>query len=735
MKRGASRDISPSSKRSRSSVGRYEDSSDDEGGRRGSVSRGGSPVGRGRYLPPEPMHREEFRPRAKESSSASGAGPTYKVLCVSNLHSKASDEMVRDALYREFKRFGDVSVKVTMGPDERLAYVYFRSSEEAREAKHSKPRILFYDRPVVVDPMYEAAREYAGGPPGRGRSRSPMEYEGRGGSYRPRSPPAPDMEHDRYEQRFDRRRPPPPPGDYYEGGPPMRQDEYGFRQHRGRGPRGGHFGGMRGDMRGGGGFKHGGGFGGDRGHGGGGPMMGDKRDKFPNYLHHVQPEDDPLSTRTLFAGNLEINISEEELRRIFGRYGVVDDIDIKRPPPGTGNAYAFVRYQMLDMAHRAKCELSGQYIGKFQCKIGYGKVMPTPRVWVGGLGPWTAVAELTREFDRFGAIKKIDHTKGENHAYILYESLDAAQAAVKEMRGVPLGGPDKRLRTDFADVNPPPTTGAFTPGGSETFKKEYASEGYREDWGRGDYQEGGGGGGYGGDGGHGGYGRGRGRGRGWHERGRGGYRGGYHGDYNRPDYYEGGPEDHPRTPEQEAESGLGSARTLADVARKTETTWQGSLILKNSSFGTKLHVIEGDAEVAEMMQDSESRPLLRITQRLRLDQSRLDDVSRRISAPSTATILLSLPSTTAPTAPDDLSVQARPLRNLVAYLKQKEAAGVITLGAQGGEGNANNVGGVLYAFPPCAFSLELLHRVAPALTEESARDDHLVIVVVRGAAA
>lgn len=79
-----------------------------------------------------------------------------------------------------------------------------------------------------------------------------------------------------------------------------------------------------------------------------------KKDKFPNYLHHVQPEDDPLATRTLFAGNLEINISDDELKRIFGKYGIVEDIDIKRPPPGTGNAFAFVRYQNLDMAHRAK---------------------------------------------------------------------------------------------------------------------------------------------------------------------------------------------------------------------------------------------------------------------------------------------------------------------------------------------------------------------------------------------
>lgn len=36
-----------------------------------------------------------------------------------------------------------------------------------------------------------------------------------------------------------------------------------------------------------------------------------KKGKFPNYLHHVQTEDDSLATCTLFAGNLEINITEK----------------------------------------------------------------------------------------------------------------------------------------------------------------------------------------------------------------------------------------------------------------------------------------------------------------------------------------------------------------------------------------------------------------------------------------
>lgn len=196
-------------------------------------------------------------------------------------------------------------------------------------------------------------------------------------------------------------------------------------------------------------------------------------------MHHVQPEEDPLATRTLFAGNLEINISEEELRRIFGKYGVCEDIDIKRPAPGTGNAFAFVRFQNLDMAHRAKVELSGQYIGKFQCKIGYGKATPTTRIWVGGLGSWTSITQLEREFDRFGVIKKIEYQKGDTQAYILYESIEAAQAAVKEMRGFALGGPDRRLRIDFSDPNPPTAS---------TFKPKPPSAAYEE---QNDYHRGG----------------------------------------------------------------------------------------------------------------------------------------------------------------------------------------------------------------------------------------------------
>uniref|UniRef100_A0A452IMA2 RRM domain-containing protein n=1 Tax=Gopherus agassizii TaxID=38772 RepID=A0A452IMA2_9SAUR len=94
--------------------------------------------------------------------------------------------------------------------------------------------------------------------------------------------------------------------------------------------------------------------------------------------------------------------------------------------------------------------MSGRVVGRNPIKIGYGKANPTTRLWVGGLGPSTSLAALAREFDRFGSIRTIDYVKGDSFAYIQYESLDAAQAACAQMRGFPLGGPERRLRVDFA---------------------------------------------------------------------------------------------------------------------------------------------------------------------------------------------------------------------------------------------------------------------------------------------
>ncbi|KAF7284361.1 hypothetical protein GWI33_022149 [Rhynchophorus ferrugineus] len=702
MKRSSDRDTPPRSKRSRSSMGRYDDSSDERITperirRRG--SRGRSPSPR-RYMSP---HRDEYMRPAERSYP-------YKVLCVSALHPKASDEVIKDTLYREYKKYGDLTIRISHDVDERVAYVCFRNPEDARDAKHAKPRIIIYDKVALVEAVYEVPRNdlYRSRP----RSITP-EYD----RYHYTRSPERRIPIDRYDRAYG----PPPAGmhrEYRRDVMPVAHHDYMSRPAIHHGPP--HI---------------------PPAHSYGPPRHNvprapfekseNKKDKFPNYLHHIQPEDDPLATRTLFAGNLEINITEEELRRIFGRYGVVEDIDIKRPPPGTGNAFAFVRFHTLDMAHRAKVELSGQYIGKFQCKIGYGKATPTTRIWVGGLGVWTSIPQLEREFDRFGAIKKIEYSKGDNQGYILYDSIDAAQAAVKEMRGFPLGGPDRRLRTDFADVTPGVPYRPRPP-----YPHDMASDEYRRMEYGADYE----------------YDRAysyRDRPLPYPER-RAGSRGPYRypegevdewgrsrdGEYRRSNSRldRSRSRSPRRSPDSDSDSGsrraglLASSRTLPEVARKCTTVWQGALILKNSLFPAKFHLMDGDTDIIEsLMKDEEGKHQLRITQRLRLDQPKLEDVQKRIQSASSHAIFLGLAGSTASVTNEDTSVQTRPLRNLVSYLKQKEAAGVISLLNKETEAT-----GVLYSFPPCPFSTELLKRSCPNLSDEAIKEDHLIIVVEIG---
>uniref|UniRef100_A0A131XVS8 Putative rna-binding protein 15b n=3 Tax=Ixodes ricinus TaxID=34613 RepID=A0A131XVS8_IXORI len=641
MKRQQDRD-SPKSKRP---MARYDDSPRGTPDRRGGDRRGSN------KSPSEHRRRggrdasadrgvsggsfDDYRLKVERSPPYNG----YKVLCLSNLNHKISDVMLRETLQDQFSRFGNVSVKVCHEGNEPVAYVYFRSYEEAKEARHAKSRLVLFDKQVQVEPVLRVRQRSLSPPP---------EYHHH--HHHPSSSPGPRrmrMEHHRLPP------PPPPPP------PPPAMD------HRGMDPRALERGPFQNRFR----------------------REDGKKEKFPNYLHHVPPEDDDKATRTLFVGNLEVTISEADLRRIFERYGVVEDVDVKRPPPGQGNAYAFIKFLNLDMAHRAKVEMSGQYIGKFQCKIGYGKATPSMRIWVGGLGSWTSLAHLEREFDRFGAIRKIDWVKGENHAYLQYDSIDAAQAACQEMRGFPLGGPDKRLRVDFADPDPFGYYPGFPAAGApEPFRPDFPDPAWA-------------------------------------------------GRYDEPRRWEAswgppppgvpgppggaaapGPNWRPRTPPSppaKRENGGGNSgstrtvSTLQELGRTCASAWQGGLVLKNSAFPARMVLCSGDS-VEPLLGGQAS---LRITQRLRLDPAKLADVERRLA--QGCAILVALAQEQAGGQPQ------RPLRNLVSYLKQKEAAGVIPLARA-----------VLYAFPPCAFALQVLRRACPAI--QSADEDHLVVVVAPG---
>ncbi|XP_066451041.1 putative RNA-binding protein 15B [Eleutherodactylus coqui] len=112
----------------------------------------------------------------------------------------------------------------------------------------------------------------------------------------------------------------------------------------------------------------------------------------------LAPEDDHRATRNLFIGNLDYNVSEADLRRAFDKYGPIEKVVIKRPARGQGAAYGFLKFQNLDMAHRAKLAMSGRLLGRNAMKIGYDKQIDLSTVDLKKL----RVKELKKILDDWG---------------------------------------------------------------------------------------------------------------------------------------------------------------------------------------------------------------------------------------------------------------------------------------------------------------------------------------------
>lgn len=713
MKRSQDRDVSPRSKRSRSAYIDHEDlrdrlspDMDRRGGGRYREFDDDMDRPRARYR--DDRYEPDYPPQMPRPEIKT---PDYRSLCISGASSKIPDRVLKDQMYREFEKYGEMNVNITYSGDQRVAYINFKYPEDARSAKHDKAgKLIVFDRPVRVEAVYNKMRSdgshrdhFSQGQGGGGRGFYHNYGNGMGRGHPSGPPPGPPREFHG----------PPPPRDF-----PPRDREYPNKEFF--------------------------------------PKRAPGSEKFPHHLDHIDPEDDDKATRTLFVGNLDYNIQEAELRHIFEAFGPVEEIDIKRPQRGQGNAYAFVKYMNLDCAHRCKVETSGKYIGRFQCKIGYGKVTPSNCLWVGGLGPWVNHQTLEREFDRFGVIHRIEWPHGKNYAYVLYDNNDAAQAASSEMRGFPLGGQDRRLRVDFADpshigiavdeppprrddrppvnFNPPPPRDEWH---GPPRDHRYDEPPRRDEWDRRDDPRG------------------------------NGYRS--PGDYRRrsPDPrmspgrpYDRGYDDrmdHRRdgyrtTPDRDMGRGeyrrkrssvssddqlpLDHVTSMTELAKCLPVAWNGALVLKNSAFPARMHVVSGDVTVVDtLMRDptTTETPALTIKQRLRLDRSKTDDVQKRViqAGPHGHCILLAMPSTLQNFESHIKSIQQRPLKNLVTYLKQKEAAGVISLPVYETKDKENV--GLLHAFPPCQFGYDyLLHR-APKLPADSMLDDYIIVIVVRGA--
>lgn len=145
----------------------------------------------------------------------------------------------------------------------------------------------------------------------------------------------------------------------------------------------------------------------------------------------------PKSTRTLFIGNLEKDISAAELRKHFDAFGEIIEIDIKKQG---ASAYAFCQYSDIVSVVKAMRKMDGEHLGGNRVKLGFGKSMPTSVVWIDGVSETASDAYLTTQFNRFGSVQNVAVDRERKLALVYFEQIQHAQMAVKEMRGVTLRG-------------------------------------------------------------------------------------------------------------------------------------------------------------------------------------------------------------------------------------------------------------------------------------------------------
>jgi len=175
---------------------------------------------------------------------------------------------------------------------------------------------------------------------------------------------------------------------------------------------------------------------------------------------------------------------------------------------------------------------------------------------------------------------------------------------------------------------------------------------------------------------------------------------------------------------------------ISSLAKVLDSCWRGYLILKNSSFSTHMTLLDGSRDVCRnlLIEDgsspNEPATALKITQRLRCETGKLEEVRRRMQSATRDGFCLLLathgdPMSSAKPFPDQTS--SRTFKNLVTYLKSKQSAGVIGLPIGAKENT-----GVLHAFPPCEFFATDLKKIAPKIIDPESLEDHLLIVILSG---
>ncbi|CAG8593639.1 12323_t:CDS:2 [Acaulospora morrowiae] len=192
------------------------------------------------------------------------------------------------------------------------------------------------------------------------------------------------------------------------------------------------------------------------------------RDHTPDHSQQSTPPPQ-TPTRSLWIGNIDTNLSNQDLMQLFSPYGSIESLRLL-PDKECG----FVNFVRVEDAVKAKDDIMnrmGGRVGNCIVRVGYGKadalnshdlspslqtqLQPTRALWVGNIPTSTTPQALQTIFAPYGPIESARILPHKNCGFINFERLDDAVKAKKALHGKEvLGSP---VRIGFAKVQPKPS--------------------------------------------------------------------------------------------------------------------------------------------------------------------------------------------------------------------------------------------------------------------------------------
>lgn len=96
-----------------------------------------------------------------------------------------------------------------------------------------------------------------------------------------------------------------------------------------------------------------------------------ERIQFLNSVHQQNLEYSPHENPNVYIKNLDYNIEEEDLRKLFDRFGPIINVRVMRDAVGNSRGFGFVSFRSHKDAQRAVDEMNGMKIGRFTVRTDF----------------------------------------------------------------------------------------------------------------------------------------------------------------------------------------------------------------------------------------------------------------------------------------------------------------------------------------------------------------------------